>query len=219
MLLFLAVALLSAGALAYEVLLPRLFSIVQWHHYAYMIISIALARLRRERCLPRARRRPASPPLRCGFWCRRRPVRYIGGRELCGGRALTIQCARRDLAAAAASLSSHPLHAVCGAVLRRGHLHRARARRIPGPDRSNLSLRPDRRRRRRHRPDAGAIRALSRHGAQACRSAWPSRGGARDQPARERDNPEEPGGRLFGCRDCSVRRPAVILDGTAPVRI
>src|SRR5215471_11748217 len=42
MLLFLAVALLSAGVLAYEVLLTRLFSIVQWHHYAYMIISIAL---------------------------------------------------------------------------------------------------------------------------------------------------------------------------------
>ena len=37
-----AVALVSAGALAYEVLLTRLFSIVQWHHYAYMVISIAL---------------------------------------------------------------------------------------------------------------------------------------------------------------------------------
>jgi len=37
-----AVALVSAGALAYEVLLTRLFSIVQWHHSAYMIISIAL---------------------------------------------------------------------------------------------------------------------------------------------------------------------------------
>src|SRR6266700_7540780 len=42
MLLFLAVALVSAGALAYEVLLTRLFSIVQWHHYAYMVISIGL---------------------------------------------------------------------------------------------------------------------------------------------------------------------------------
>lgn len=42
MLLLLAVALVSAGALAYEVLLTRLFSIVQWHHYAYMVISIAL---------------------------------------------------------------------------------------------------------------------------------------------------------------------------------
>jgi len=42
MLLLLAVALMSAGALAFEVLLTRLFSIVQWHHFAYMVISIAL---------------------------------------------------------------------------------------------------------------------------------------------------------------------------------
>ena len=39
---FLAVSLLSAAALAYEVLLTRLFSIIQWHHFAYMIISVAL---------------------------------------------------------------------------------------------------------------------------------------------------------------------------------
>ena len=37
-----AIALLSAAALAYEVLLARLFSIVLWHHFAYMIISVAL---------------------------------------------------------------------------------------------------------------------------------------------------------------------------------
>ncbi len=37
-----AISLVSAGALAYEVLLTRLFSIVQWHHFAYMAISIAL---------------------------------------------------------------------------------------------------------------------------------------------------------------------------------
>jgi len=37
-----AIALLSASALAYEVLLMRLFSIVQWHHFAYMVISLAL---------------------------------------------------------------------------------------------------------------------------------------------------------------------------------
>jgi hypothetical protein len=35
-------AALSAAILAYEVLLMRLFSIVGWHHFAYMIISIAL---------------------------------------------------------------------------------------------------------------------------------------------------------------------------------
>ena len=32
----------SAGSLAYEILLMRLFSIIQWHHFAYMVISIAL---------------------------------------------------------------------------------------------------------------------------------------------------------------------------------
>ena len=37
-----SVALVSATALAYEVLLTRLFAIVQWHHFAYMVISIAL---------------------------------------------------------------------------------------------------------------------------------------------------------------------------------
>lgn len=37
-----AVALLSGAALAYEVLLLRLFAIVQWHHFAYLAISVAL---------------------------------------------------------------------------------------------------------------------------------------------------------------------------------
>jgi hypothetical protein len=38
----LAVGIISASSLAYEVLLMRLFSIIQWHHFAYMIISLAL---------------------------------------------------------------------------------------------------------------------------------------------------------------------------------
>jgi hypothetical protein len=37
-----SIALISASALAYEILLMRLFSIIQWHHFAYMIISLAL---------------------------------------------------------------------------------------------------------------------------------------------------------------------------------
>ena len=37
-----AVTLLSAAALAFEILLMRLFSVAQWHHFAYMIISVAL---------------------------------------------------------------------------------------------------------------------------------------------------------------------------------
>lgn len=38
----LSVSLLSATALSYEILLMKIFSIIQWHHFAYMIISLAL---------------------------------------------------------------------------------------------------------------------------------------------------------------------------------
>ncbi len=38
----LAIAFTSAGALAYEILLMRLFAIVDWHHLAFLIISLAL---------------------------------------------------------------------------------------------------------------------------------------------------------------------------------
>ncbi|MGH8476534.1 MAG: SAM-dependent methyltransferase, partial [Methylococcales bacterium] len=36
------IALISASALAYELLLMRWFSMIQWHHFAFMIISLAL---------------------------------------------------------------------------------------------------------------------------------------------------------------------------------
>jgi len=41
-LLFVSIFLISATALAYEILLMRLLSIIQWHLFAYMIISLAL---------------------------------------------------------------------------------------------------------------------------------------------------------------------------------
>jgi Spermine/spermidine synthase domain len=40
--LLVGVSLLSLAAIAYEILLTRLFSIALWHHFAYMIISLAL---------------------------------------------------------------------------------------------------------------------------------------------------------------------------------
>lgn len=40
--LYLSIFLLSAAVLAYEVVFTRIFSITQWYHFAYMIISIAL---------------------------------------------------------------------------------------------------------------------------------------------------------------------------------
>jgi len=39
---FLAILLVSTAAIAYEILLIRILSIVQWHHFAWMIISLAL---------------------------------------------------------------------------------------------------------------------------------------------------------------------------------
>ncbi len=40
--LHLAIFLISAVGIAYQVVLMRIFSIAQWHHFAYMIISIAM---------------------------------------------------------------------------------------------------------------------------------------------------------------------------------
>ncbi|MGH8631387.1 MAG: SAM-dependent methyltransferase, partial [Burkholderiales bacterium] len=37
-----ALSCVSAATLAYEILLTRLFAIIQWHHFAYMAISVAL---------------------------------------------------------------------------------------------------------------------------------------------------------------------------------
>ncbi len=37
-----SIALISAAAIGYEILLMRLLSIIQWHHFAYMVISLAL---------------------------------------------------------------------------------------------------------------------------------------------------------------------------------
>jgi hypothetical protein len=38
----LAVALVAGGALAFEVLLTRILAVVHWHHFAGMVISLAL---------------------------------------------------------------------------------------------------------------------------------------------------------------------------------
>ena len=37
-----ALLFVSASVLSYQVILVRAFSIGQWHHFAYMVISIAL---------------------------------------------------------------------------------------------------------------------------------------------------------------------------------
>jgi hypothetical protein len=42
MLIYLGVLLLSASALAFEIVLSRLFSITQFYHFAFMTVSLAL---------------------------------------------------------------------------------------------------------------------------------------------------------------------------------
>lgn len=42
LLLRLSIARIAAAGLAYEVLLMRWFSMIQWHHFAFMIISFTL---------------------------------------------------------------------------------------------------------------------------------------------------------------------------------
>src|SRR3712207_7939195 len=37
-----AVGILAGASIAYEILLTRLFSVLLWHHFAHMIISVAL---------------------------------------------------------------------------------------------------------------------------------------------------------------------------------
>jgi len=37
-----SIALISAAVLGYEILLMALFSLIQWHHFAYLVVSVAL---------------------------------------------------------------------------------------------------------------------------------------------------------------------------------
>ena len=114
---FVAIGLISAAILAFEVLLMRLYAIVGWHHFAYMMISIALlgfgasgtalALARRSPCRPfpgrlrglrgalrrhgdRRRRAGAAPALQP-------PRDRMGPVRSCSGSAsLTPRCCRRS---------------------------------------------------------------------------------------------------------------------------
>jgi hypothetical protein len=64
---FAAILLLSAAALSYEILLIRLFSIIQWHHFAYMMISVALLGYGASGSFVALARRPLQAKLGIGF--------------------------------------------------------------------------------------------------------------------------------------------------------
>ena len=57
----LAVGLVAGGALALEVLLVRILAIVHWHHFAGMVISLALLGYGASGSARSGRRRSISP--------------------------------------------------------------------------------------------------------------------------------------------------------------
>ncbi|MDE0200814.1 MAG: hypothetical protein OXK73_00100, partial [Rhodospirillaceae bacterium] len=57
----------SAGVLGYEILLARLLAIVHWHHFAYMIIAVALLGFGAAGSLVAVLQRPLLKHFRCSF--------------------------------------------------------------------------------------------------------------------------------------------------------
>ncbi len=64
----LTVAFLSAGTLAYEILLVRIFAIEHFHHFAYMAISVAMLGFGTSGTLLALAGRPANTTLERWFW-------------------------------------------------------------------------------------------------------------------------------------------------------
>ncbi len=118
-----AVMLLSSAAMGYEVLLTRLFSIIQWHHFAYMMISVALlgygaagtfVALARRRLLPRFERSFAAGAV---------AVRHHDRRGVRARPAGRVQSAGDPLGSAAAAAPARRLRAALRPVLLRRELH------------------------------------------------------------------------------------------------
>ena len=196
----------------------RLFSIIQWHHFAYMMISIALLGYGASGTfLALARKRLAArAPARLRRL--RGAVRRHGGRVLRARRAAAVQRARADLGPPPAALSGRPVRDPVRAVLLRRHVRRARARLLRRAGRPALSRRSARRRQRRARHPRRSCSWSCRAG----RSSWSARSACsprRCQPAATRG--------ASGCGRwpaCSAPRPrhprtAARLDRLAAVAV
>ena len=136
-----AVALISAGVLAYEILLARLFAIVQWYHFAYMIISMALLGYGASGTLPGARPGPPAGAPERRLRALRDGLRDRRDRLLRARRAAAVQRAGGDLGPAPAALPARPLCAADGAVLLWRDLRRPGASPL-SPSRSGGSIAP-----------------------------------------------------------------------------
>ena len=173
----LAVGLVAGGALALEVLLTRILAIVHWHHFAGMVISLAL--------LGYGASGSALTPL-LDRLRPHAPLAFAGAATLFGlaavvsvavAQAVPFNALELIWAAAAVALARGPLPAVRGALLLRRGLHRAGAGLLPGAGRARLPLRPARRGHRR----AGGGRAAGLRPSRPARCRW--------SPRRDRSRP------------------------------
>ena len=120
----LPVGLISAATLAYEVLLMRLFSIVQWHHFAYMIISIALLGFGASGTFVALARRPLVERYPAAFAASAALFGITAVASFAGAERLPFNRARDRLESGPARLARGQLCSPVPAVLFRCNLYR-----------------------------------------------------------------------------------------------
>ena len=127
----LSIALVSATALAYEVLLMRLFSIIQWHHFAYMMISLALLGYGVSGAFLMLLQRPLLQRFATSYIINLALFGMHGGRLLSARTTHSLQCRGSALGCPPDRLAAVYLPATRGTVFFRRQCHRAGADSLP----------------------------------------------------------------------------------------
>ena len=157
----------------------RLYAIVGWHHFAYMMISIALLGFGASGTALALARRSLCRPLPGRLRGLRRALRRHGDRRRRAGAAPALQPSRDRLGPIPAVLARSRLRRAGAAVLLRSHRARTRLQPLPTGDRPPLRLRPGRRRARGARCRRPALPAVAGGGAPLGRRPRLGGGGAR----------------------------------------
>ena len=127
-----AIGILAGASIAYEILLTRLFSILLWHHFAYMIISVALLGIGASGTVLAFARGALAPRFTAAFaGCAMLfAILSVGGFAL--AQRVAVQPARGHLGRRPAGPSGADLSAAGPPLLRRGDRHRTGLHRFHG---------------------------------------------------------------------------------------
>ena len=169
-----AIALISAAALAYEILLMRLFSIILWHHFAYMIISLALLGYGASGVLLTLGRARRAAAFCAAVLCRRGGVRGQRDRLFRAGAAGAVQSAGDPLGPAPAGVPAGRLPAAGAALPVRRRLRVHGLFELARHGLAHLQLRHPGRRRGKPGGRGLAVRAAAAGRIEADRRAWGS---------------------------------------------